>query len=88
MLDRTPRFLDLASTIKVPAAKRNVAWDEVDPPDENGSGCVAPVIAFIDTNILVAHLTGDPSDMATWATASRRRHRHLIRPVVGPSTQH
>jgi AbrB family looped-hinge helix DNA binding protein len=29
MLARTSRFLDLAGTIKVPAAKRNVAWDDV-----------------------------------------------------------
>lgn len=29
VLARTPHFLDLAGTIKVPAAKRNVAWDEV-----------------------------------------------------------
>ena len=29
MLARTPNFLDLAGTIDVPAAKRNVAWDEV-----------------------------------------------------------
>lgn len=29
VLARTPDFLDLAGTITVPAAKRNVAWDEV-----------------------------------------------------------
>jgi AbrB family looped-hinge helix DNA binding protein len=29
VLARTPDFLELAGTIKVPAAKRNVAWDEV-----------------------------------------------------------
>lgn len=29
VLARTPDFLDLAGTIRVPAAKRNVAWDEV-----------------------------------------------------------
>lgn len=29
VLARTPDFLDLAGTIKVPAAKRNAAWDEV-----------------------------------------------------------
>ena len=29
VLARTPDFLDLAGTIAVPAAKRNVAWDEV-----------------------------------------------------------
>lgn len=29
VLARTPDFLELAGTIRVPAAKRNVAWDEV-----------------------------------------------------------
>jgi len=29
VLARTPDFLALAGTIRVPAAKRNVAWDEV-----------------------------------------------------------
>ena len=29
VLARTPEFLDLAGTIRVPAAKRNVAWDEI-----------------------------------------------------------
>jgi AbrB family looped-hinge helix DNA binding protein len=29
LLAKTPNFLDLAGTIRVPAAKRNVAWDEV-----------------------------------------------------------
>jgi antitoxin PrlF len=29
VLARTPDFLDLAGTIAVPAAKRNIAWDEV-----------------------------------------------------------
>lgn len=29
VLARTPDFLDLAGTMSVPAAKRNVAWDEV-----------------------------------------------------------
>ena len=29
VLARTPRFLDLAGSIRVPAAKRNLAWDEV-----------------------------------------------------------
>jgi AbrB family looped-hinge helix DNA binding protein len=29
VLARTPNFLDLAATVSVPAAKRNVAWDEV-----------------------------------------------------------
>lgn len=29
VLARTPEFLTLAGTIRVPAAKRNVAWDAV-----------------------------------------------------------
>ncbi len=29
VLARTPDFLTLAGTIKVPAARRNVAWDDV-----------------------------------------------------------
>jgi len=29
ILARTPDFLDLAGSISVPAARRNVAWDEV-----------------------------------------------------------
>ena len=29
VLARTPEFLSLAGTVPVPAAKRNVAWDEV-----------------------------------------------------------
>lgn len=29
ILARTPEFLSLAGTISVPAAKRNVAWDDV-----------------------------------------------------------
>jgi len=29
LLARTPDFLDLGGTIAVPAAKRNVAWDDV-----------------------------------------------------------
>lgn len=29
VLARTPDFLDLAGSIRVPATKRNVAWDEV-----------------------------------------------------------
>lgn len=29
VLARTPDFLSLAGTVRVPAAKRNVAWDDV-----------------------------------------------------------
>ena len=29
LMARTARFLDLAGSVQVPAAKRNVAWDDV-----------------------------------------------------------
>lgn len=29
ILARTPDFLELGGTVRVPAAKRNVAWDEI-----------------------------------------------------------
>jgi AbrB family looped-hinge helix DNA binding protein len=29
VLAKTPNFLELAGTVKVPAARRNVAWDDV-----------------------------------------------------------
>jgi AbrB family looped-hinge helix DNA binding protein len=29
VLARTPGFLELAGSVRVPAARRNVAWDEV-----------------------------------------------------------
>ena len=29
ILARSPNFLELAGTVRVPAAKRNVAWDDV-----------------------------------------------------------
>jgi len=29
VLARTPDFLDLAGSIRVPAAKRNIAWDDI-----------------------------------------------------------
>lgn len=39
VLARTPDFLELAGSIPVPAAKRNVAWDEVlrRTPDERAA---------------------------------------------------
>ena len=29
VMERTPNFLDLAGSLRAPAAKRSVAWDEV-----------------------------------------------------------
>ncbi len=36
--------------------------------DEAGAGGDAPLRAFLDTNVLIRHLTGDPPEMATRAT--------------------
>jgi predicted nucleic acid-binding protein len=40
-----------------------------DPQNEDGTGSGAPVSAFVDSNILVRHLTGEPPEMAARATA-------------------
>jgi predicted nucleic acid-binding protein len=44
-----------------------VGWG--DPPDEVGSSYEAALSAFVDTNVLVRHLTGNPPDLAARATA-------------------
>jgi predicted nucleic acid-binding protein len=38
-------------------------------PDAKRACGAAPLTAFIDTNVLIRHLTGDPPDMAQRATA-------------------
>jgi predicted nucleic acid-binding protein len=38
-------------------------------PHEDGSGGCSSVSAFVDTNILIRHLTGDPPEMAARASA-------------------
>lgn len=40
-----------------------------DPPGTHGPDCDPSVSAFVDTNILVRHLTGDPPPVAARATA-------------------
>ncbi len=45
-----------------------------------GSGQGASVRAFLDTNILVRHLTGDPPDQATRATRLLREATALFLP--------
>ena len=48
----------MAGTVDVPAAKRNVAWDEV-IRRTRGSSRDPPVSVFVDTNVIVRHVTGD-----------------------------
>jgi predicted nucleic acid-binding protein len=50
------------------------------PPYEDGSSRGTTLSAFVDTNILVRHLTGDPLDMATRATAFLEAERELLLP--------
>jgi hypothetical protein len=57
----------LAGAIKVPAAKRSVAWDDV-LRRTRAARTSAPLSAFVDTSVLVRHLTGDPPEMAARAT--------------------
>src|SRR5205807_1713405 len=47
-------------------------------PNEEHPGVRAAVSAFVDTNILVRHLTGDPPAMAARATAYLREEPELL----------
>ncbi len=49
-----------------------------DPENEEGEGDRAPVTAFVDTNVLVRHLTGDPPNMAAAATEYLRTETELL----------
>ena len=46
--------------------------------DANSSDLEAPVSAFIDTKVLVRHLTGDPPEMAARATEYLRVEDELL----------
>ncbi len=77
---KTANFLDLAGTVKVPAAKRNAAWDEVLRKTKTKRDAAAPMNVFLDTNVLVRHLTGDPPEMAARATAALQSASELLLP--------
>ena len=49
-----------------------------DPTHPVRSGSSAPLTAFVDTNVLVRHLTGDPADLGARATADLRSTRELL----------
>jgi predicted nucleic-acid-binding protein len=46
--------------------------------DEAGAGGDAPLTAFLDTNVLIRHLTGDPPEMASRATEALSSSRQLF----------
>lgn len=48
------------------------------PTDPVGPRCRATVSAFIDTNVLVRHLTGDPPELAARATAYLRNEDEIL----------
>jgi predicted nucleic acid-binding protein len=48
------------------------------PPDKGDSSGQASLSAFVDTNIVVRHLTGDPPVIATRATAYLRSEPELL----------
>jgi hypothetical protein len=69
--------------VTVPKAVRealglNAAWDEVIPPDPGGRGHRASVSAFIDANVLIRHLSGDPPQLAARAAAYLRAESELF----------
>lgn len=53
------------------------------PPHPPRTSPVATLTAFIDTNVLIRHLTGDPPDMAARATALLASgHRLLLADLI------
>lgn len=50
------------------------------PADAGGAGEAARLSAFLDTNILIRHLTGDPSEQARRATALLAAADELLLP--------
>ena len=48
------------------------------PTHKVRSSCRAPLSVFVDTNVLVRHLTGDPPAKAARATAYLRSERELL----------
>lgn len=76
VLARTPDFLALAGTVRVPAAKRNARWDDV--LRKTRAYIEEAVSAFVDTNILIRHLTGDPPAMAAQATSFLESESELL----------
>lgn len=49
-----------------------------DPAHEIRPGGEAPLSAFVDTNVLVRHLTGDPANLAARATAYLGSEQELL----------
>jgi predicted nucleic-acid-binding protein len=47
-------------------------------PDPRGPGGAAALTAFLDTNVLIRHLTGDPPEMAARATAALASEEELL----------
>jgi AbrB family looped-hinge helix DNA binding protein len=76
VMARTPEFLALAGTIRVPAAKRNIAWDAVIRRTRSDRAALSR--ALVDTNVIVRHLMGDPADLAARATALLSSERELL----------
>lgn len=48
------------------------------PPDEGRASEAPPLTAFVDTNVLVRHLTGDPADQARRATEALASSEQLL----------
>ena len=76
ILARTPDLLELAGSVPVPAGVRGLSVGR-DPPARVG-GSDPRLSAFVDSNILVRHLTGDPPDQARRATEFLRSGQDLV----------
>ena len=70
VIAKTPDLLALAGSVAVPTHKRGTAWDEIVRRTRRERVRAATLTAFVDTNVLIRHLTGDPP---------RWRHARLLR---------
>jgi AbrB family looped-hinge helix DNA binding protein len=74
---RSPDLLALAGSVSVPAGKRGTPWREV-LGQTRRARVRSTVTAFVDTNVLVRHLTGDPPAQARRATRYLERADELL----------
>jgi hypothetical protein len=65
-------------SVEVPAAKRGTPWAEVRRRTRAARAAARAVSAFLDTNVLVRHLTGDPPAQGAKATRALQAGDELL----------
>ncbi len=69
VLAKTPDFLELGGAVTIPAGKRGNTVGRGPSPHPDRASEAGTLSAFLDTNVLIRHLTGDPPKLASRATA-------------------